>query len=436
MNRFRRALGLLLLAAPLLAGSPGWADGTDAQGAPPSDPLADFWRDEKASLALRTDYYDNSKTLDGEKNPWGGTAEFRAYPLVDSGLDGKADARLTEPNWINGDSAAFDLVEGYAAFHLGSFDLRVGKQVVAWGKADGINPTDNLTPRDLTLQLPFDEDFRFGTWSLKLDYYLDGEVSLTLFTTPFFEPTKFPLPPGSGFSFRADTPAQTLANSEVALKLAKTGGDFDWSLSYFRGYRLFPDVNLDGNDPSTGTIDIHYSQVDVVGADFARNLGPFGLRGEAAYFHPTGPDPSDPNQIRPYFFGVLGADRSFDQELNLNVQVIARFVQDFAPLAAPNPAALQVDQLNAIVNNQQDPESCEMSFRVSDNWMNETLGAEVFGVIDLTRNDGYLRPSVNYAFNDRVKGWIGYDLYYGYDNTQFGFLKPIQGLFSELRYTF
>ena len=35
------------------------------------------------------------------------------------------------------------------------------------GRADRINPTDNLTPRDFTLLVPDDEDQRFGTAAIR-----------------------------------------------------------------------------------------------------------------------------------------------------------------------------------------------------------------------------------------------------------------------------
>ncbi len=54
------------------------------------------------------------------------------------------------------------LIEGYAAVHFARADLHLGKQIIAWGRADGINPTDNVSPCDFTLLLPFEDDQRFG----------------------------------------------------------------------------------------------------------------------------------------------------------------------------------------------------------------------------------------------------------------------------------
>ena len=56
-------------------------------------------------------------------------------------------------------------------------DVRAGRQIIAWGRADGLNPTDNLTGEDLTLLAPDDDDRRLGTTALRASYYL-GDVSV------------------------------------------------------------------------------------------------------------------------------------------------------------------------------------------------------------------------------------------------------------------
>ena len=57
--------------------------------------------------------------------------------------------------------------EAYLDLSHGPLDLRIGKQIIAWGRADRINPTDNLTPRDYTLLVPDDDDQRLGTPAVK-----------------------------------------------------------------------------------------------------------------------------------------------------------------------------------------------------------------------------------------------------------------------------
>ncbi len=135
--------------------------------------------------------------------------------------------------------------------------MRIGEQIIAWGRADGINPTDNLTPRDFVVLLPLEEDQRFGTTAIKLDTYLSQELTFTAFASSFFEPAKFPLPT-EGVSIQRTQPVHTASDSELAFKLSKTGGEFDWSVSYFDGYSLLPSVAAAGS-----TLDLHYDRTQV-----------------------------------------------------------------------------------------------------------------------------------------------------------------------------
>lgn len=67
---------------------------------------------------------------------------------------------------------------------------------------------------------------RFGTTAVKLDTYLSPESTLTIFTTPFFEPSRIPRP-ATGPPIMEKAPERTLANSAFGLKLDKVGGGFD-----------------------------------------------------------------------------------------------------------------------------------------------------------------------------------------------------------------
>src|SRR3989475_11139578 len=64
--------------------------------------------------------------------------------------------------------------EGYLDLRLGALDVRLGRQIIAWGRADQINPTDNLTPRDFTLLVPEDADQRSGTTGARATYRVAG----------------------------------------------------------------------------------------------------------------------------------------------------------------------------------------------------------------------------------------------------------------------
>ncbi len=71
------------------------------------------------------------------------------------------------------------LWEAYAelySFVFDKLDFRIGKQRIAWGTADKINPTDNLNPDDFSDPLNFGE--KVPTEAANATYYLSDEYSL------------------------------------------------------------------------------------------------------------------------------------------------------------------------------------------------------------------------------------------------------------------
>ena len=58
--------------------------------------------------------------------------------------------------------AVLDVREAYVNTYVGPVDLRLGKQIIVWGRADLLNPTANLTPNDLHARSPIEDDRRIG----------------------------------------------------------------------------------------------------------------------------------------------------------------------------------------------------------------------------------------------------------------------------------
>ena len=398
--------------------------------------LTAFLLDQHVSGVIRTNYFYSSKTLDDDTDFLGATAQLKALSSLAETLDGKLEVRITNSAIGEGAETRSRLLEGYVTLHFESADLRIGKQIVAWGRADGINPTDNLTPRDFIVLLPFEDDQRFGTTAIKLDTFLSQEHTLTVFTTPFFEPSDIPLPT-VGRTLVEKTPAHTLSNSEIGLKLNKVGEGFDWSVSYFRGFSLLPDVRLIGSGPTGPILELHYDRITVLGADFARNYGRFGLRGEVAYVDTADDAGTDPGIKNPYLYWIAGVDRTFLDNLNVNLQFFQRRVRRYRnPETIADPSERGIAIQNAVLDGQQDRLNNGISFRVSNKWLHDTLEAEVFAVVNFTRNNSFLRPLITYTFSDHWKGTIGGEYYRGAQDTSFGSLKPNRGVFVELRYGF
>jgi hypothetical protein len=284
--------------------------------------------------------------------------------------------------------------------------------------------------------LPFEDDQRLGTTGGKLDVLLSSQMTLSVFASAWFEPTKVPLP-ASAVPFMKRVPGHSFENAEYAVKLDKFGAGFDWSLSFFHGYSPLPSLSLTAPTSASPAIELGYDRVNVVGADFARNFGRFGLRGEIAYMDTADRSGADFRKRNPNLFLVLGVDRTFWDNLNVNLQYFHRAVRHYhSPMAVADPAERAVALQHAILNSEHDPTSDGFTLRVSNKWFNDSLEAEIFGVINRRSRDGFVRPSVTYALTDHWKGAVGGDLFRGSSDTQYGLLKRNRGAFVEFRFGF
>jgi len=310
-----------------------------------------------------------------------------------------------------------------------SFDVRVGKQYMTWGRADGINPTDLVNGSDVTALVVDDSDRKLGSWVLKATKEVGGTSASALWLLNFV-PSVFPLPPVSGTSIVQQLPGQGVRQG--AVKIERTGGAVDGSMSYFDGFDHTPDLTLAGS-----TVTLFYPRIRVVGGDVAKNWGRFGLRAEGSYTFQenTVVSPFPPRQN--VLAVVAGMDRSWLEYLNVNLQYLGRYQARFVdPRAITDPAVRSVGILRSLLIQQQARIQNGMSARVSYKWFHETLEAEVHGVTWFAGGGFLVAPRAAYAINDNVKVSIGADLYRGPADSLFGLLKPNSLGYAEVGYSF
>ncbi len=102
---------------------------------------------DQNAAEMKANYGELSLQLRTAKSPYGdGFAEAR----IRYGLQGALPGTF------------IDLREAYVNTYLGPFDLRLGKQIIVWGRADALNPTNNLTPVDFRIRSPLEDDIRLG----------------------------------------------------------------------------------------------------------------------------------------------------------------------------------------------------------------------------------------------------------------------------------
>jgi hypothetical protein len=395
------------------------------------DGIKDFVQKMNISGSIRGGYWSSSQTLDDRNNLATASLWLKAAPKLNPNLSILVEGWIMNEQLFRADQTQEQLREAYLDTSFGPMDFRIGKQIIVWGRTDRINPTDNLSPRDFTLLVPEDDDQRLGTPAIKAAYYFK-DISISAYWLPDFQSDTIPIPPlPTGVTLTQDSPDSSFG--AWAAKVEQTGKLVDWSLSYFNGYDQIPDLSI----PSPTTNPFHLllknNRIDVIGADAATTLGRYGLRAEAAYTITQDSRGNNPYIKNPFFFLVMGADRTFIEYLNINVQYLIRVIVNYQnPEATGNPIAIE----QAVISNQLDQVQQGATVRINYKWLNETLDGEIATVF-LTPHFSYsVRPKVTYAFTDRWKGIIGSNLYEGNNPSFFGYLHHNSTAYAEIRWSF
>ncbi len=117
--------------------------------APNEGDTSKFWERWGFSGSARAAYWSSSRHLDDEKNLGAGALWLKWAHKLPQGIGLYAEGWARSDNVFKGTDKKYLMREAYVDYALDSWDFRVGRQIVAWGRADRVNPTDNLTPRTL-----------------------------------------------------------------------------------------------------------------------------------------------------------------------------------------------------------------------------------------------------------------------------------------------
>jgi len=385
-----------------------------------------------------------------------------------SGMHGKlfSEIRFRSGYEYNEYIYRFDLREAYADLYLGDFDLRAGQQIIAWGRADGINPTNNLTPQDYFVRSPDPDDMRMGNFLLKGRYTIKSRVRLEGIWVPVYRHSiyRFDLFDMPEYVNIADaySPKAALKNGSLAGKVEFLFDRFDGSISWFSGYDPMPGIAtgpLPETPGETPEIDLYARpfRQQTVGLDFSFGLGSLGVRGEAAYREPVSDYKGQafvPSRDLRY---VLGMDRSFGN-FSLMVMYTCQYVFDFeeikvlAVIPEMEPEQLQqpvvwgmlgpmMDQqlagFNRIIFDQTKQIMHSLAARPAITLFHNVLDMEVFGLYHFSTKEWTLLPRLSWSISDNLKLGLGGQYFEGPPNTRYNLIAPVfNGGFMELQYTF
>lgn len=289
------------------------------------------------------------------------------------------------------------------------FDLRLGKQIIRWGRADGVKPTDNLTSQDFTWLGLEDERAHDGAYAAKVQAYA-GAWSIAAIWLPFRAPDRTPvlpaLPAPAEEGFPAMEPAQGAAKTEYQ------GQDWLASLSYYQGRDPHPHFHPALSAPA-------YPLMRTVGADFEWIAGKFKFKGESALNHFDGSGTKSD-----FLQSVVGVEHPLFESLTLVVE----FVHEY--LASPPDPAGPVGPLNNQFRKQQFHPAAMLLFTNADHT------AKASSLLLLNQGPRDLAWMARYRHNltDRLSLETGLDYYWGRGRSYFGMFEKNRVAMAGFKY--
>ena len=354
-------------------------------------------------------------------------------------------------------SFALKLKEAYIDWKGEILALRVGRQIVSWGKADDIQITDVICPKDEASFVASDyNESRLGIDAVRLSL-LTEKVQVDAFFIPFFTPSILPLAKGNPLRAKVfpaeedgitidvpedyrdfEHPSKHISNSEYAFRASAYTSVADVSLYYFYGwddtpfFRYSPQMVV-YNSSASGDRDIYddifeidvsgkYKRMMMIGLDAAIPAGEFVIRLEEAYFPKRHFQTTAEYQMQRQFSG-----KNVKTSLQKH-QLISLAGLDWAPSGGWTITAQYIADVVFGHDKALERRNFEhqATLSIEKSVLNETLTLAASGALDLRDFSSATELEIDYKLNDAITLSAIGDLYYGgIDNKK--------GLFGDYR---
>ena len=319
-----------------------------------------------------------------------------------------------------GDRLGAELREFYVDMELGFAALRLGKQQVAWGQADGLKVLDVVNPQSFReFILDGFDDSRIPLWTVNAEIPLSQDSQLQFLWIP--DPTYHDLPqsgaayeftsprlaPPAGVPLRpARRPSNPLRDSDVGLRYSTFLDGWDITLNYFYHYHDFA-VPYRAVQNGAVVVAPEYARAHLLGGTLSKAFGDVTLRSELGY------------SSRSYFTVQDAADADgvkSSGEISYVVGLDYGGLDDTLLSAQLFQSALTESVAGAL----RDSVESTVTLLVERTFANETWRAEALLLHSLNDGDGAVRPKLSYEYASNIVVWAGADIFRGAPDGLFG----------------
>lgn len=461
----------------------GFDDDLETETVDDSSPVADRFWEITGSLSLggSVNYLKHRAWKEpGQTTDYGGLQRLRSRLNLQVDVDLPRDWKLRVAgfafyDWaylLNGRKAysddVLDMYEWEVDFQevylqgspLDDLDVKVGRQVVNWGRSDSLRVLDVLNPLDNREPGLTDiEDLRRPVTMIKTDYYI-GDWSLSLIAIPGLRFDLIP-PVGSDFAPVTDSvgtieyfatpewkPKASFKNTEWAIRLMGIFSGWDISFHYANHWLnqpyLDPVITFTPTIPPNVSIEgtkTRYSRVQMAGTGANYTIGSWLLKTEFAWIDGTHYTTSDEFNLaliggegvvdvptgtvrRDRLDFMAGVEYYGFNDTNISLEIANRHILDYQSDMRP---------VFGVRKNQ-----VETALRITRSFMNERLDLTLLGIIFGTKaQDGsVVRAEARYDVRDGLEVGLGMVFYQKGDTPVFSNIARNDRIFFEVKYSF
>jgi hypothetical protein len=196
-----------------------------------------------------------------------------------------------------------------------NWNVEVGKQIIRWGAADGVNPLDRFAPRDFVNLVDNEVLPVFGVRASAA--FAAGTRELELVAVPWMTPSRLPLARTRWMPLPPDLPsypeireARTRypGGAELGVRWRQSRGSWEYSLAFFNGHNYSPTLRFISLAVQPLIVEVrrYFPGLRMYGGSLLYAGSPVTIRAEGGYFQSgqAGPAPGDD-----YAFYVAQAEK-------------------------------------------------------------------------------------------------------------------------------
>jgi hypothetical protein len=304
-------------------------------------------------------------------------------------------------------------------------DVKLGRQILVWGKSDNIRVTDIINPVDFREPGMIDlSDLRLPTGMIRADYY-QSNWHLNVALIPEFEGNKSPVY-GSEFY-----PADQLLPVEVKPKdwsdwqtaVALNGTFEQWDVSFYLADAYQHDTYLLQVGEKQNNFQMAHSQYQMAGIAGNWVVGSWLLKSEAAWR--KGLELSYIDHEVDRYDWLVGFDYEGFNNQTLTLEYAMRHLKDYG-------------RLESVAQFEPKKNESELVLRYSGKFFREALDVSIFAYYYGLKADAsrLYRASASYKMLDNWNFTAGWMVYSAGDKDYFERIADNDRLYFEVRFDF